>query len=108
MPDPVREAVPAGAPCEPKPGVPISAPCTWQEIERGVVGPRTFTLRTMAARVGEVGDLWQALGDDRQPLRGALAALDGLLSEHDWSRPGPPRRDGRSRAGPSLGRRDWR
>jgi hypothetical protein len=32
---------------------------------------------------GEVGDLWQALGDDRQPLRGALAALDGLLSEHD-------------------------
>jgi len=39
----------------------------------------------MAARVGEVSDLWHALGDDRQPLHGALAALDGLLSEHDWS-----------------------
>lgn len=74
----------------PRPGAPISAPCTWQEIERGAVGPRTFTLRTMAARVGEVGDLWQALGDDRQPLHGAFAALDGdgLLSEHDWSEAG--------------------
>ena len=32
-----------------KPGAPVSAPCTWEEIERGEVGPRTFTLRTMAA-----------------------------------------------------------
>lgn len=67
-----------------RPGAPISAPCTWQEIERGEVGPRTFTLRTMAARVGEVGDLWQALADDRQPLHGALAAIEGSLSEDDW------------------------
>src|SRR6185503_18006952 len=29
----------------PKPGAPVSAPCTWAEIERGMVGPRTFTLR---------------------------------------------------------------
>ena len=42
----------------PKPGAPVSAPCTWQEIERGEVGPRTFTLRTMAARMAAVGDLW--------------------------------------------------
>ena len=42
----------------PKPGAPVSAPCTWEEIERGVVGPQTFTLRTMPARVGELGDLW--------------------------------------------------
>jgi bifunctional non-homologous end joining protein LigD len=41
-----------------KPGAPVSAPCTWEEIERGEVGPQTFTLRTMAARVAEVGDLW--------------------------------------------------
>lgn len=68
-----------------RPGAPISAPCTWQEIERGVVDPRTFTLRTMAARVAEVGDLWQAIADDPQPLHDALAAIEGLLSEHDWS-----------------------
>ncbi|HYN06402.1 MAG TPA: non-homologous end-joining DNA ligase [Vicinamibacterales bacterium] len=41
-----------------KPGAPVSAPCTWDELERGVVGPRTFTLRSMAQRVAEAGDLW--------------------------------------------------
>jgi bifunctional non-homologous end joining protein LigD len=42
-----------------KRGAPVSAPCTWDELERGTVGPRTFTLRTMAARVAEVGELWK-------------------------------------------------
>jgi bifunctional non-homologous end joining protein LigD len=41
-----------------RPGAPVSAPCTWQEIEQGRVEPRTFTLREMAQRVAEVGDLW--------------------------------------------------
>ena len=27
-----------------KSGAPVSAPCTWEEVERGEVGPRTFTL----------------------------------------------------------------
>lgn len=44
-----------------KPGAPVSAPCTWDEIESGAVGPRTFTLRTMARRVAKVGDLWGEL-----------------------------------------------
>jgi len=48
-----------------KPGAPVSAPCTWDEIASGKVGPRTFTLRTMAARVSKVGDLWRALGRAR-------------------------------------------
>ena len=42
-----------------KTGAPVSAPCTWEEVERGEVGPQTFTLRTMAKRIAEVGDLWQ-------------------------------------------------
>jgi bifunctional non-homologous end joining protein LigD len=41
-----------------KPGAPVSAPCTWDEVERGQVTPRTFTLRTMAGRIAEAGDLW--------------------------------------------------
>ena len=45
-----------------KPGAPVSAPCTWREIERGEVGPQTLTLRTMAERLARVGDLWSALG----------------------------------------------
>lgn len=44
-----------------KPGAPISAPCTWSEVERGEVQPRSFTLRTMVARVQSVGDLWSNL-----------------------------------------------
>jgi bifunctional non-homologous end joining protein LigD len=49
-------------------GAPVSAPCTWTEIERGTVGPRTFTLRNMTARVTEVGDVWSDLLACRQSL----------------------------------------
>jgi bifunctional non-homologous end joining protein LigD len=37
---------------------PVSAPCTWKEIERGEVHPGTFTLRSMPERIAKVGDLW--------------------------------------------------
>jgi bifunctional non-homologous end joining protein LigD len=52
-----------------KPGAPVSAPCTWAEIERGTVGPRTFALRNMSARVADVGDLWSDLLLCKQSLR---------------------------------------
>jgi bifunctional non-homologous end joining protein LigD len=68
----------------PKPGAPVSAPCTWQEIERGAVGPRTFTLRTMADRLRDVGDLWLAMEGERRSLRAATAALERLLTDEDW------------------------
>jgi bifunctional non-homologous end joining protein LigD len=41
-----------------RPGAPVSAPCTWEELERGEVEPRTFTLRSMAERIAKVGELW--------------------------------------------------
>jgi bifunctional non-homologous end joining protein LigD len=41
-----------------RPGAPVSAPCTWEEVERGTVKPDTFTLRNMPARLAKVGDLW--------------------------------------------------
>jgi bifunctional non-homologous end joining protein LigD len=68
-----------------RPGAPISAPCTWVELEGGAVGPRTFTLRTMAARIGEVGELWSGMDDRRCSLRDALAKLETMLTEADWS-----------------------
>jgi bifunctional non-homologous end joining protein LigD len=58
-----------------KPGAPVSAPCTWEEVERGEVGPMTFTLRTMAARVAEVGDLWSDLRKRGRSLRRAVEKL---------------------------------
>jgi bifunctional non-homologous end joining protein LigD len=45
----------------PKPNAPISAPCTWDEIESGEVGPQSFTLRTMTERLDRHGDIWAAL-----------------------------------------------
>jgi len=41
-----------------KRGAPLSAPCTWEEIERGEVNPGTFTLRNMHDRITKVGDVW--------------------------------------------------
>src|SRR5207249_7123415 len=41
-----------------RPGAPVSAPCTWEEIEDGETTPRTFTVHTMAARIALVGDVW--------------------------------------------------
>jgi bifunctional non-homologous end joining protein LigD len=52
-----------------KPGAPVSAPCTWEEMERGDVAPRTFTLRTMAARTAIVGDLWADMSAHPQSIR---------------------------------------
>ena len=52
-----------------KPGAPVSAPCTWEEIERGEVAPRSFTLRTMAARIAGVGDLWADMNTYPQSIR---------------------------------------
>jgi bifunctional non-homologous end joining protein LigD len=59
----------------PKPGAPVSAPCTWSEVESGAVGPRSLTLRTLPERVAAVGDLWSDLLEQPQSLRAALTRL---------------------------------
>ena len=38
----------------------VSAPLTWKEVDKGV-DREAFTLRTMAARLKKVGDLWEPL-----------------------------------------------
>ena len=59
----------------PKPGAPVSAPCTWAELEADEVGPRTFTLRGMADRIADVGDLWSDLHDHARSLAKAMERL---------------------------------
>lgn len=61
-----------------RPGAPVSAPCTWQEIETGAVQPKTFTLRNMPARLEEVGDLWAPLARRRRSLARPVAKLRSL------------------------------
>src|SRR6187549_325275 len=58
-----------------KPGAPVSAPCTWEELERGDVGPGTFTLRTMAQRIANVGDLWSDMLKKKRSLKRPLERL---------------------------------
>jgi bifunctional non-homologous end joining protein LigD len=63
-----------------KPGAPVSAPCTWDEVERGRVGPATFTLRNMPERMDAVGDLWADLRRRKRSLARAVQKLGQLYS----------------------------
>ncbi len=64
-----------------KPGAPVSAPCTWEELESGEVGPKTFTLRTMAERVSAVGDLWAGMLKKKRSLKAPIARLQNLTPD---------------------------
>jgi bifunctional non-homologous end joining protein LigD len=61
-----------------RPGAPVSAPCTWDEIERGEANPRTFTLRGMPDRVAKVGDLWADMRGRGRSLKRPMEILRRL------------------------------
>ncbi len=61
-----------------KPGAPVSAPCTWEEVERGTALPRTFTLRTMAKRMADAGDPWREMRGRRYSVTRAAARLRAM------------------------------
>jgi bifunctional non-homologous end joining protein LigD len=69
----------------PRPGAPVSAPCAWAELERGDVGPRSFTLRNMSKRVDELGDVWRELQGAATSLERPMGALERLLTDEDWA-----------------------
>jgi bifunctional non-homologous end joining protein LigD len=56
-------------------GAPVSAPCTWEELERREVDPGTFTMRNMPERIESVGDLW---ADMKKRSRSLKSAIDKL------------------------------
>lgn len=58
-----------------KPGAPVSAPCSWEEVARGAVDPRSFTVRTMSRRAAKVGDLWADMRKRKRSLARALNRL---------------------------------
>lgn len=62
-----------------KAGAPVSAPCTWEELEAGDVRPLTFKLRTMAERIEKVGDIWQDIHRHRRSLRQPMERLRKLF-----------------------------
>lgn len=66
-----------------KNGAPVSAPCTWEEIEKGKVAPNTFTLRNTPARIKKVGDVWADMSKRRRSLTRAAAKLKRMASAVD-------------------------
>ena len=60
-----------------KPGAPISAPCTWEEVEKGEVHPQTFTMRTVADRINAVGDLWTDMRKRKYRLSAGQPSSNG-------------------------------
>ena len=65
----------------PKPGAPVSAPCTWDEVESGDVEPRSFTVETMEARLAKVGDLWAGMRRRKRSLRRAFEKLRAIAGK---------------------------
>jgi bifunctional non-homologous end joining protein LigD len=63
-----------------KRGAPVSAPCSWEELERGEVEPTSFDLRTMPARIDQVGDLWAGMARRRRSLKGPIEKLKRMAS----------------------------
>jgi bifunctional non-homologous end joining protein LigD len=61
-----------------RPGAPVSAPCSWAEVEDGAIEPRSFTLRSMMARLQTAGDLWSDLAATSQSVRAASERLNRL------------------------------
>jgi bifunctional non-homologous end joining protein LigD len=49
----------------PKPTATVSAPVSWEEVERGI-RLEEFTLRNMPERLAKIGDLWKPLLSDRR------------------------------------------
>lgn len=62
----------------PKPGAPVSAPCTWQEVETGIALPQTFNVRSMASHLDSVGDAWAGMTDHRASLTRPLQEIARL------------------------------
>jgi bifunctional non-homologous end joining protein LigD len=58
---------------------PVTAPCTWEEVERGEVSPKSFTIRNMAERIANFGDLWADLLKTKRSLKLPMGRLDKML-----------------------------
>jgi bifunctional non-homologous end joining protein LigD len=62
-------------------GAPVSAPCTWKEIERGEVEPASFTIRNMLERARRMGDLWADMRQRGRALKRPMELLAKMKKE---------------------------
>jgi DNA ligase D len=72
----------------PKPGAPVSAPLTWDELAR--VAPEDFTVETMPARFAEVGDRHAAIDEVAHSLQPLLDMYEKDTAAGEGDMPYPP------------------
>jgi DNA primase len=72
----------------PKPGAPVSAPVTWDELPDAA--PEDFTVATMPARFAEVGDRHAAIDDAAHSLEPLLDMYEKDAAEGQADMPYPP------------------
>jgi DNA ligase D-like protein (predicted polymerase) len=72
----------------PKPGAPVSAPLTWDELND--IAPEDFTVATMPARFAEVGDRHAAIDDTAHSLQPLLDMYERDEAEGRGDMPYPP------------------
>ncbi len=72
----------------PKPGAPVSAPLTWDELPS--VNPEDFTVATMPARFADVGDRHASIDDVAHSLQPLLDLYERDESEGLGDMPYPP------------------
>jgi DNA ligase D len=69
----------------PRPGAPVSAPVTWDELAE--IAPEDFTVASMPARFAEVGDLHAAIDDVHHDL---TPLLEMYAQDEQGDMPYPP------------------
>jgi DNA ligase D len=72
----------------PKPGAPVSAPLSWEELS--AVEPEDFTAATMPARFEAVGDLHAGIDETGYSLQPLLDLYDADVAEGRGDMPYPP------------------
>jgi DNA ligase D len=72
----------------PRPGAPVSAPVTWDEL--AVVAPEDFTVATMPARFAEIGDAHAAIDDVAHSLQPLLDLYERDAAGGRGDMPYPP------------------
>ncbi len=72
----------------PKPGAPVSAPMTWDELPE--VAPEDFTVATLPARFADVGDLHAVIDDVAHSLQPLLDLYERDAAAGEADMPYPP------------------
>jgi bifunctional non-homologous end joining protein LigD len=69
----------------PRPGAPVSAPLTWDEVKSGLT-PSAFTIETMPARLAARGELWRELDESAIDLDSCMLQLSKLIARRPQPR----------------------